>query len=129
MNKLDPISTNKLLNQATQVLVKFNPNANYRAESTGTDMRDFVRLTIKEYNLTRDEHLQDLLLFRRAFEKQIRKKYGVKFTYKFNEDVELKYRKRGVPQLIQVKSGILDLIIGELHAVYINVNKLLEEAR
>lgn len=127
MAKLDLTSTNKLLNEAARAVIKYNPSATYSAESTGTDMGDFVRMAIQHYGLTRAEHLQDLLVFRQAFEREIAKQYKVKFTYTLGEDLAVKYRRRKVPQLTQVKSGLLDLLIGELNTIYINVNSLYKE--
>lgn len=124
MTKLNVEGTNKLLNEVTKTLIQWHPNATYSAESTGTDMRDFVRMTIKHYGLTRSEHLQDLLLFRQSFERAIAKRYKVKFTYSLGEDLEVKYRKKKVPQAIQIKSGVLDLLIGELNTVRINMNSI-----
>jgi hypothetical protein len=48
----------------------------------------------------------------------------VKFTYKSNEDLADKYRKKRVPQNIQVQSGLLDCIIAELNIIRVDVTPL-----
>lgn len=83
---------------------------------------------IKHYGLNRKQHLQDLLIYRQKFEKAITKRYGVKFTYQLNEDVQTKYNVKRVPQHIQVQSGILDLLIGRLNTIHVDVSKLISDA-
>jgi len=124
MAKINPAGLDKMLTAAAQTVVNYNPEANYSASSTGSDMLSFVRTAIVHYGFNREEHFEDLLVYRESFEKKITKKYRVKFTYNTNEDLEAKYKKRKVPQLIQVKSGILDLLIGELNVVRINMNEV-----
>jgi len=119
--KIDPKALNKLLDESAEVLIKFNLDANYEASSTGNDMRDFVREAIKHYKLTRANDLGQLVKFRAAFEKLIAKKYGVKFTNLPYEDIQAKYISSGVPQKTQVKSGFLDLLIGELNTTFIKL--------
>ena len=120
--------TQKLLSEASKQIIRFNPNANYSAKSTNNDMSYFVNQAIAHYELSRKHHLQDLLIYRQKFEKAISKKYGVKFTYKLNEDLEVKYKRKGVPQHIQVQSGILDLLIGRLNTIRVDVTSFLNQA-
>ena len=113
--QIDPKAFNKLLEQLAIQIIKFNPDATYSADSTGGDMRTVVQMAIEHYGLTRGNHLKDRVLFRDKFEKAITKRCGVKFSYNVGEDLEVKYQKKRVPKLIQVKSGILDLLIAELN--------------
>ena len=115
--QINPKAVNNLLEQLAIQIIKFNPDATYSASSTGDDMLSAVRLTIAQYGLTRDNDLGDIVLFRDNFEKTISKRYGVKFDYCIGEDLGVKYRKKRVPKLTQVKSGILDLLIGELNTI------------
>ncbi len=120
--------TKKLLSRASKLIIHFHPNANYSASSTEGDMSYFVEEAIKHYGLNRKQHLQDLLIYRQKFEKAITKRYGVKFTYKLNEDLQAKYKFKRVPQHIQVQSGILDLLIGRLNTIRIDVSELISDA-
>jgi hypothetical protein len=124
MKNLSPKGVQKLLIEASKLIIKCNPDASYSATSTEGVMGYIAMTTIEHYGLTRKEHLNDLLKFRMVFEAAISKKYGVKFTYKSNEDLANKYRKKRVPQNIQVQSGLLDCIIGELITVRIDVTPL-----
>lgn len=126
--KLSLYGTKKLLSEASKQVIHFHPNANYSASSTGGDMNYFVEEAIKHYGLNRKQHLQDLLIYRQKFEKAITKRYGVKFTYQLNEDVQTKYNVKRVPQHIQVQSGILDLLIGRLNTIHVDVSKLISDA-
>lgn len=114
--QINPKAVNKLLEGLAIEIIKHHPEANYSADSTNGDMRLAVDMAIEHYSLTLD-HRNDLLLFRQNFEKTITKKHGVKFTYQEGEDLEVKYQKRRVPKLTQVKSGILDLMIGNISKV------------
>ena len=120
---INPKALNKLLDEATLALIKYNPEATYSASSTGTDMRDFTRMAIAHYGVTR-ANLKDLVEFRDKFEKAIRKRYGVKFTNTIGEDLAKKYARKRVPQKVQVKSGMLDLMIGEVNTTRINASEL-----
>ena len=124
MKNLSPKGVQKLLKEASKLIIKFNPGASYSATSTEGDMGNSARTVIEHYGLTREEHLNDLLRFRMMFEAAISKKYGVIFTYKSNEDLADKYRKKRVPQNIQVQSGLLDCIIAELNIIRVDVTPL-----
>ena len=126
--KLSLDGTKKLLSEASKQIILFHPNANYSASSTGGDMSYLVEQAIKHYGLNRKQHLQDLLIYRQKFEKAITERYGVKFTYQLNEDVQTKYNVKRVPQHIQVQSGILDLLIGRLNTIRIDVSELISDA-
>ena len=91
-------------------------------------MSFFVEEAIKHYGLNRKQHLQDFLIYRQKFEKAITKRYGVKFTYNLNEDVQAKYNLKCVPQHIQVQSGILDLFIGQLNTIHRDLSALISNA-
>ena len=121
MKNLSPKGVQKLLIEASKLIIKLKPDANYSASSTEGDMGYFARTAIEHYGLTREEHLNDLLKFRMVFEAAISKKYGVKFTYESNEYLADKYRKKRVPQNIQVQSGLLDCIIAELNIIRIDI--------
>jgi len=118
----------ELLSVGSKQIIHFHPNANYSALSTGTDMGYFVDEAIKKFGFNRTQHLQDFLIYRQKFEKAIAKRYGVKFTYKLNEDLQAKYKFKRVPQHIQVQSGILDLLIGRLNTIRIDVSELISDA-
>ena len=124
MKNLSPKGLQKLLIESSKLIIKFNPDASYSVNSTEGDMGYSARTAIEHYGLTREEHLNDLLNFRMVFEAAISKKYGVKFTYKSNEDLADKYRKKRVPQNIQVQSGLLDCIIAELNIIRVDVTPL-----
>jgi hypothetical protein len=113
---INPKAVNKVLEGLAIEIIKRHPNANYSADSTNGDMALAVDMAIEHYGLNLD-HRNDLKIFRENFEKAIAKKYGVKFTYEPGEDLEVKYQKRRVPKLTQVKSGILDLMIGNVSVV------------
>ena len=115
-NQINPKAVNKLLQDLAIQMIKRHPDANYSASSTNGDMELAVDMAIEHYGLTLD-HRNDLLLFRQNFEKTITKKHGVKFTYQQYEDLKDKYQKRRVPKLTQVKSGILDLMIGNISKI------------
>ncbi len=118
--QIDQRQFNKLLEQLAIQTIKFNPDANYSASSTGDDMALAVDMAIDHYGVDRS-HLQDMLLFRQKFERAISKRYGVKFTYTSDEDLAVKYQKRRVPKLTQVKSGILDLMIAQVNTTVIQI--------
>ena len=115
-NTINPKAVNKLLEGLAIEIIKRHTNANYSADSANGDMDLAVNMAIEHYNLGL-EHRNDLKIFRENFEKAIAKKYGVKFTYEPGEDLEVKYRKKRVPKLTQVKSGILDLMICKVSQV------------
>ena len=115
-NTINPKAVNKLLEGLAIEIIKRHTNANYSADSTNGDMALAVDMAIEHYGLNLD-HRNDLMIFRENFEKTIAKKHGVKFTYEPGEDLEVKYRKKRVPKLTQVKSGILDLMIGKVSMV------------
>ena len=126
--KLSLDGTKKLLSEASKQIILFHPNANYSASRTGGDMSYFVEEAIKHYGLNRKQHLQDFLIYRQKFEKTIAKRYGVKFTYNLNEDVQAKYNLKRVPQHLQVQSGILDLFIGQLSTIRRDLSALMSDA-
>lgn len=121
MKNLSPKGVQKLLIEASKLIIKLKPDASYSASSTEGDMGYFARTAIEHYGLTREEHLNDFLNFRMVFEAAISKKYGVKFTYESNEYLADKYRKKRVPQNIQVQSGLLDCIIAELNIIRVDI--------
>jgi len=127
-NKICVRGTQNLLSAASKQIIQFHPNASYSASSTNNEMSIFVNEVIAKNKLNRKDHLKDLLIFRQKFEKAISKKYGVKFSYQTNENLEEKYKRQHVPQNIKVQSGILDLIIGRLNTTVINVSSLFNEA-
>jgi len=122
MKNLTSNNVSNMLTETSKLIIMNHPKATYSVSSTNDNMLQFARMIVKVNGLTRNEHFGDLLDYRVAFEKSITKKHRVKFTYKMGEDLAVKYRKKRVPQLTQVKSGLLDILIGELNTTYINMN-------
>ena len=118
MKNLSKDNVTKMLNATSKLIMMNHPEANYSSSSTNDNMQQFARMIIKVNNLTRNEHFRDLLEYRVKFEKTITKKHRVKFTYNTGEDLAVKYSKKRVPQLTQVMSGLLDMIVGELNTTH-----------
>ena len=94
-------------------------NADYEASSTAL-MTPAVKAIIQNFKLTRDD-VNDFVKLRHVFEKAITKRYKVKYKYTSDECAGVLMRKRKVPQVTRIMSGLLDLTIAELNIVRINL--------
>ena len=108
--QLNPNGFNQVLEELAIEVIKNNPDATYSTDEIVAVVDNLLEKSSLKYS-----HLNELCAFREVFEQRITKKYGVKFSNTFAEDVESKYKKRRVPKLTQVKSGILDALIGKIH--------------
>ncbi|CAB4153520.1 hypothetical protein UFOVP635_5 [uncultured Caudovirales phage] len=117
INQQETLSMLKILASA---LRDSDKNADYEASSC-EDMRPAVSAVIQHYNLTRD-HVKDFVQLRHNFEKAITKQYKVKYKYTMGEQAGVLMRKRNVPQITRIMSGMLDSLIGRLGIIQINMN-------
>jgi len=112
---------NELLLEVSKLIEQFHPTANISSLSIACDMGYCVDEVIRNCGLNRKQHLKDLLIYSQKFKKAIRKKYG--FEY-----LKAKYNFKPVPQNIQVQRGILDLLIGRLNTICVDVSAITNNA-
>ena len=119
INQTETLRMYKLL--ATKI-VERNSNADYEASSCGDDMTSAVIAIIENYNLSRN-HVKYFVQLRHVFEKAITKQYKVKYKYTSGENAGVLMRKRNVPRITRIMSGLLDLTIGNLNTIQINIKQ------
>jgi len=119
---------NELLLEVSKLIEQFHPTANISSLSIACDMGYCVDEVIRNCGLNRKQHLKDLLIYSQKFKKAIRKKYGFEYAHLMHEDLKAKYNFKPVPQNIQVQRGILDLLIGRLNTICVDVSAITNNA-
>ena len=122
---INQTETLRMLKVVATTMRDADSNADYEASSSA-DMIPAVRAVIQHFKLNRD-NVKDFVQLRHVFEKAITKQYRVKYKYTSNERAGVLMRKRKVPQVTRIMSGMLDLIIGELNIVRIDIGDFYKE--
>tara|TARA_R110002096_G_scaffold30309_6_gene90469 strand:+ start:551 stop:913 length:363 start_codon:yes stop_codon:yes gene_type:complete len=116
MKTLNVKQVNKALNLLADVIMKRDGAALYDDENGYH--RDAATATIQMQNIGR-ESLNDFLVYREKFEKSLAKQYKVNVitgiaALEFTTDHGAELQRCKVPQRMQIASGILDSLIGQL---------------
>lgn len=123
---INQTETLRMFKQLATIIVEADKNADYE-ESSCDNMSPAVTAIIEHFNLTRS-HTSDFVKLRHDFERAITKRYKVKYKYTLSEAAGQLMRKRNVPQITRIMSGMLDLTIARLNTIQINMNNYLKEA-
>jgi len=106
---LDMNAVNEAISKISSLLVQYHNHDYAQTEHS----KDAVRLLLDK-GISTKQHFQQLLEFREAHDKQIKKRYRVSLPSGIAAmmfDYEAVMKKRKVPQVTRVKIGLLDSLI------------------
>lgn len=114
VNSFNEVEYTRMLTALSTVLIKHDADIGYDVTDS---MSSAVLTAIKSTGLGKID-LDNLIKYRAKFENALTEKHGVKLISgpcAFTQDVHAHYKNKNVPQMLQVVSGVQDILIGHIY--------------